>query len=187
MLPEKTIPALITIDVQNAIDDPMWGPRNNPDAETRLRDLIEGWRDAAASIFHVRHDSTDPTSPYRPGQPGNDFKADVAPQPGEPIIAKQTNSAFIGTGLEGRLRRAGHQQLVMAGVLTSNSLEMSVRHAGNLGFEVSVVADASWAVDKTDLAGHTWTAAQVHALSLAHMHGEYARVIDTARALALLR
>ena len=72
----------------------------------------------------------------------------------------------------------------MAGVLTSNSLEASVRHAGNLGFDVSVVADASWAVDKTDLTGRTWPADQVHALSLAHMHGEYAQVIDTERALA---
>ncbi len=186
MLPEKQIPALIIIDVQNAIDDPAWGPRNNPGAEDSLHRLIEAWRHAAASIYHVRHDSTEPASPYRPGQPGNNFKAEVAPQPGEPIIAKQTHSAFIGTGLEETLRRASHQRLVMAGVLTNNSLEMSVRHAGNLGFEVDVVADACWAVDKTDLDGRKWSAQDVHALSLANMHGEYARVIDTARALSLL-
>jgi nicotinamidase-related amidase len=26
-------PALVVVDVQNAIDDPRWGPRNNPAAD----------------------------------------------------------------------------------------------------------------------------------------------------------
>ena len=186
MLPERQIPALIIIDVQNAIDDPLWGPRNNPGAEHHLHRLLEAWRQVSASVFHIRHDSIDPASPYRPGQPGNDFKAEVMPQPGEPVIAKQANSAFIGTGLEDRLKRAGHSNLVMAGVLTNNSLEASVRHAGNLAFGVHVVADACWAVDKVDLTGRTWPAEQVHALSLANIHGDYAQVIDTAAALSLL-
>ena len=38
-----------------------------------------------------------PTSAYRPGQDGNGFKRDVIPLPGEPILPKRTNSAFIGT------------------------------------------------------------------------------------------
>ena len=45
------------------------------------------------------------------------------------------------------------------------------------------VADASWAVDKVDLRGKRWPAEDVHALSLAHLHGEYATVVDTAMTL----
>ncbi len=186
MLPEKQYPALIIIDVQNAIDDPVWGPRNNLHAEAQLRRLLDAWRHVSASVYHVRHDSETPTSPYRPGQPGNDFKPEVTPHAGEPVIAKRVNSAFVGTGLDDKLKRAGHKSLVLVGVLTNNSLEASVRHAGNLGFDVCVVSDACWAVDKTDLTGRTWPADQVHALSLANMHGEYAQVIDTAKALSLL-
>jgi nicotinamidase-related amidase len=183
---EPGAPVLVLIDLQDAIDDPIWGPRNNPEAEDKLRHLLDAWRHAEAPVIHIRHDSIDPHSPYRPGQPGNAFKVEVTPLSGETIIAKQTNSAFIGTALEEHLRRAGHMRVVMAGVLTSNSLEATARHSGNLGFETYVVADCCWAVEKTDLTGTVWRAEDVHNLSLAHLHGEYAEVVETAAALALL-
>ena len=175
--------ALLVIDVQNAIDDPKWGPRNNPDAEANIAQLLHAWRDSGRAIFHIRHDSTFPESPYRPGQRGNDFKREVAPRDGEAIIAKRTNSAFIGTDLEALLRRGGHATVVIAGVLTHNSVEATVRMSGNLGFATIVVSDATWATDKTDLRGKRWPAEDVHALSLANLHGEYATVLDTASVL----
>lgn len=177
---------LVLVDVQNAIDDPKWGPRNNPQAELRIADLIAAWRGAAAPVVHIRHDSTEPLSPYRPGQPGNAFKACAKPLDGETVIAKQTNSAFIGTGLEDVLEAAGATTLVIAGVLTHNSLEATVRHAGNLGFRVAVPADACWAVDVVDRTGRLWPAEDVHQLSLAVMHGEYAEVTDAAAVAAAI-
>jgi nicotinamidase-related amidase len=178
--------ALLVIDVQTAIDDPKWGPRNNAGAEANIARLIQAWRERGRAIFHVRHDSTFPESPYRPGQPGNDFKREVAPHEGEAVIAKRTNSAFIGTDLEARLRRGGHSTVVIAGVLTHNSVEATARMAGNLGFDTIVVSDATWATDKTDLRGKRWAAEDVHALSLANLHGEYATVLDTASVLKAL-
>ena len=68
-------------------------------------------------------------------------------------------------------------------MLTNNSLEATVRHGGNLGYRIFVVADACWAVDKRDLSGRLWPAADVHALSLANMQGEYAEVVDSATTL----
>jgi len=179
-----TCPTLVVVDVQKAIDDPKWGPRNNPDAENVIAQLLTAWRNAAAPIFHVRHDSTIPGSTYRPGQSGNDFKPEVAPIGGEPIIVKQTNSAFIGTGFEWRLRREGHHKLLIVGVITNNSLEATVRNAGNLGFEVFVVGDACWTVDKVDLNGRRWLAEDVHALSLANMNGLYATIVDLETAIS---
>jgi nicotinamidase-related amidase len=178
--------ALLVIDVQNAIDDPKWGPRNNPGAEANIAKLLDAWRTSGRAIFHIRHDSTFADSPYRPGQPGNDFKPEVKPHDGEAMVAKRTNSAFIGTDLEARLRRGGHVSVVVAGVLTHNSVEATVRMAGNLGFDTIVVSDATWSTDKTDLRGRRWPAEDVHALSLANMHGEYATVRDTASVLASL-
>jgi nicotinamidase-related amidase len=176
--------ALIVIDVQNAIDDPKWGTRNNPGAETNIAALLRVFRQTGRAIFHVRHDSTFPDSPYRPGQKGNEFKLDAMPLAGEAVIAKRTNSAFIGTDLEQRLRRGGHATIIVAGVLTHNSVEATVRMAGNLGFDTIVVSDAAWAVDRTDLRGRHWPAEDVHALSLANMAGEYARIADAAAVIA---
>ncbi|MFO1173191.1 MAG: cysteine hydrolase family protein [Hyphomicrobiaceae bacterium] len=177
---------LILVDVQMAIDDPKWGPRNNPDAELRIAELLAAWREAKAPVVHVRHDSTEAASPYRPGQPGNTFKACAMPSNGEAVVAKQTNSAFIGTELESLLEAAGATTLVIAGVLTHNSLEATVRHAGNLGFRVVVPEDACWAVDVTDTSGRRWPAEDVHQLSLAVMDGEYAEVTDTASVTAAI-
>jgi nicotinamidase-related amidase len=101
----------------------------------------------------------------------------------EKIVAKNVNSAFIGTRLEEILDEIGATTLVVCGVLTHNSVEATVRHGGNLGYRVFVVADACWAVDKRDLNGKLWPAEDVHALSLANMHGEYAQVVDSAATL----
>jgi nicotinamidase-related amidase len=177
-LPSDTV--LLVIDVQLAIDDPMWGPRNNPDAEQRIAALIAAWRGAGMPIVHIRHDSIEPHSPYRAGQPGNAFKPEAQPAKGEKIVPKQANSAFIGTALDKLLTEMGTTTLVACGVLTHNSLEATVRHAGNLGYRVFVAADACWAVDVTGPDGRHWPAEDVHRLSLAVMHGEYAVVSDAA-------
>lgn len=126
----------------------------------------------------MKHDSTEPNSAYRPGQPGNEFKDEVKPLPAETVIAKRVNSAFIGTDLEARLKGAGHTPLLVTGVSTSNSLEATVRMGGNLGFNIYVVSDACFTFDKKTLDGRLFKAEDVHALSLAHMDGEYARVVD---------
>jgi nicotinamidase-related amidase len=75
------------------------------------------------------------TPAYRRGQIGNQFKGETAPQPGEMIIPKRANSAFIAADLERDLRTSGLETLVVAGVSTNNSVEVTVRMAGNLGFQ----------------------------------------------------
>jgi len=41
-LPPDT--ALLIIDVQEGLDDPAYGARNNPAAETRMAQLLAAWR-----------------------------------------------------------------------------------------------------------------------------------------------
>lgn len=178
-------PSLVVIDVQNAIDDPRWGPRNNPNAETVIAALLAAFRQRSLPVLHIRHDSADSESAYRPGQPGNDFKTAAQPLADEPVIAKQTNSAFIGTDLADRLRGIGGD-VVYAGVITNNSLEASVRMSGNLGFESFVASDGCWSVDRTDLSGKVWAAEDVHQLSLANLHKEYAIVTTSTEIIAAL-
>ena len=180
--------ALLVIDVQKAIDHPSWGERNNPEAETNIAALLSAWRATGRPIYHVRHDSRAPQSHYRPGQPGHDFKPEAMPRAGEAVIAKQTNSAFIGTDLESRLRAAHVETLIVAGVITNNSVEATVRMAGNLGFETFLVEDACFTFGRKDWTGTWRTAAEVHAMSLANVAGEYATVVSTAEILrGLLR
>jgi nicotinamidase-related amidase len=178
--------ALVVIDVQRAIDHPSWGERNNPGAEANIGALLGAWRASGRPIYHVRHDSTEAQSHYRPGQAGHEFKVEAMPRAGEAVIGKRTNSAFIGTDLEARLRTAGVETLVVAGVITNNSVEATVRMAGNLGFETLVVEDACFTFGRRDWNGTWRTAAEVHAMSLANLEGEYARVVGTGEVLEAL-
>ena len=140
--------------------------------------LLTYWRAQGWPLVHIRHDSQDPQSPYRPGQTGHDFRAPIGPLPGETVIAKQTNSAFIGTHLEAWLRESGHTALVVAGVITNNSVEATVRMAGNLGFAVWLVEDACFTFGRMDWNGVWRSAEEVHAMSLANLDGEYCTVIS---------
>jgi nicotinamidase-related amidase len=184
-LPDRT--ALILVDLQLAVDNPRWarhGPRNNPAAEAAAATLLTCWRRLGWPIVHIRHDSTEPESTYKPGGPGHEFKPEVAPSTDETIIAKQVNSAFIGTDLHRHLRDIDAPALVVLGVITNNSLEATVRNAGNLGHVVFVPEDACFTYGWKDLRGKIWTAEDVHALSLANLHGEYATVTNSAEILA---
>ena len=178
--------ALIVIDVQRAIDHPTWGVRNNPGAEANIQALLAAWRARSGPIYHVRHDSTEPQSHYRPGQPLHAFKPEALPLTGEPVIAKTTNSAFIGTDLEARLRAAGQNTLIIAGVITNNSVEATVRMAGNLGFNTYLVEDASFTFGRKDWSGAWRTAEEVHSMSLANLEGEYCTVVRTADVLSCI-
>jgi len=175
-------PALLIIDVQRAIDDPSWGDdRNNRGAEENIARLLGRWRGRGWPIVHVRHASREPRSTYRKGQPGFEFKAEVMPRAGERIVEKQTNSAFIGTDLQEHL--SGITTLVIVGVITNNSVEATARMAGNLGFDTYVVSDATATFGRRDYDGRWRTAEEVHAMSLANLDGEYARIVTTEEVL----
>lgn len=186
MAPTLTHAALLIVDVQKAIDAKYHaaeGPRNNLEAEQNIARLLAAWRRGGRPIVHIRHDSTFPASAYRPGQDGNEFKDEVAPEAGEIVIAKRTNSAFIGTNLESHLTAAGVRALVVVGVSTNNSVEATVRMAGNLGFRTYLVADACFTFARRDFHGRLRTADEVHSMSLANLDGEYCTVLDTAAVL----
>ena len=175
--------ALIVIDLQKAIDHPSWGERNNPEAEKNVAALLEAWRRTGRPVYHIRHDSSEPASHYRPGQPGHDFKPETRPVAGEVIIAKETNSAFIGTDLESKLRAANQTLLLVTGAITNNSVEATVRMAGNLGFATYLVEDATFTFARKDWRGTWRTADEVHAMSLANLDAEYCTVVRTREIL----
>jgi len=174
---------LLLIDLQQAIDRPGWGERNNPTAEMQIERLLAHWRHMRWPVWHIRHSSTEPASHYRPGQPAHAFKPQAAPLENEAVIDKQHNSAFIGTNLETLLKAAQHDTLVVVGVKTNNSVEATVRMAGNLGFRTYLVADACFTFDQTDWNGTSRSADEVHAMSLANLDGEYCTVMTTATVL----
>lgn len=173
-LPDRT--ALLLIDVQQGLDHPRYGERNNPQAERRIAELLAAWRAGGRPVVHVQHMSLEAQSPLREGLPGNAFKVEAQPMGDEPVFRKHVNSAFIGTGLEAHLRERGIDTLVVVGITTDHCVSSTVRMAGNLGFTVTVVEDATATFERRGPDGSHYSADLMHRISLASLHGEFATV-----------
>ncbi|MDD1016553.1 cysteine hydrolase family protein [Pseudomonas rubra] len=172
--------ALVVIDMQQGMNHPKLGRRNNPDAELRLEQLLHAWRASRRPIIHVRHISRSPESVFWPGQSGCEFQEALRPLSHEHVVEKNVPDAFTATGLERWLHARSIQQLVIAGVITNNSVEATARSGGNLGFAVIVASDACYTFDQKDLAGRLWSAEDVHAMSLSNLAMDYARIFEVA-------
>lgn len=180
------VTALIIIDMQNGMGRADLPPRNNPDAEDRIARLLQAWRRAGWPVINVRHISRSATSVFAPGQEGAAFQPRFAPLPHEHVVEKNVPDAFIQTGLERWLHVRGIRRLAIAGVSTNNSVEATARSAGNLGFSTFVAHDACFAFAQRDFGGTQRSADEVHLMSLANLHGEYADVRGSDDLLAAL-
>jgi nicotinamidase-related amidase len=180
--------ALIVIDVQRAFDQ--WEAagkrRNNPEAVARIADLLRAFRDHRTPIFHIRHEGTRPNSSFLPNGTGYPVKDEARELAGEPVIVKRVNSAFIGTDLESRLRAAGIKTLVICGATTNHCVETTTRMAGNLGFDARLVRDATWTFERTGPDDDAHSAEDIHAMTLANLNGEFARIVTAAQVIEAL-
>ena len=142
-------PALILIDIQIGFEDIEW------------------------------HCSSIPTSLLHESNPGNEFNELVTPWEGEPIIKKNVNSAFIGTGLQAQLDNARITKLVIAGLTTDHCISTTTRMAGNLGYDTYLVSDATATFNKKGLRGQNYPAELIHETALASLNEEFASIVTT--------
>lgn len=171
--------ALILIDIQKGCNNPFFGKRNNPEAENNINTILTLFRNADMPIFHVQHLSTSSKSPLRPGQNGAEFMEFVKPIHGECVFQKNVNSAFIGTQLEKILKKNKIKSLVFVGIATDHCVSTTARMANNLGFKAWVIADATIAFERIGFDGIHYDAENVHAVTLASLHNEFATVLNT--------
>ncbi|WP_370318575.1 isochorismatase family protein [Oricola sp.] len=184
MSPKQSPLPLIVLDVQDAIDRPVWDGKNNPGYLAVIQRLLAHWREKGWPVIHVKHDEPTPTSSYHTHGPWNAIKQEVAPIAGEPVIAKQQNCAFIGTELDAVLKRMGANALVLTGVVIHNSMDATVRAGKALGYRILLPSDATTAVPVRTPDGRIWDAAAVQDLTLAILGGEYAEVVKSEELIA---
>lgn len=184
MVPKTT--ALLLLAAQQAWDEPYWGERNNPDAETRMAELLAVFRAAGLVVVQVRRSPRDPNSPLHAGEPGHAFRPATAPLAGEPVFTIPGHCAFTDTGLAAHLRAQGVDRLVLAGYTTSHGISSTARSACERGFRTVVAGDACVAFELDDVDGRRMPAEVLHQASLAALQGEFAVVLPTAALLPLL-
>jgi nicotinamidase-related amidase len=78
------------------------------------------------------------------GSWGGEIRAELAPQPGEIVAAEHwCSSGFANTDLDLQLKKHGIHRLIVIGLIAHTCIEATVRFAAELGYEVTVVKDAT--------------------------------------------
>jgi nicotinamidase-related amidase len=75
---------------------------------------------------------------------GGDFRAEFVPAPGEVVVAEHwCSSGFANTDLDLQLKKHGIHQLIVIGLIAHTCIEATIRFAAELGYEVTMVKDAT--------------------------------------------
>ena len=171
--------ALVVIDAQQEYFAPVGKVvlPEGPAAVERIATMLAWARRSHVPIIHVVHESRRPgASTFVAGSPELDVHPRAKPAAGEPVITKHLPGSFTGTALEETLRRQGIERVILSGFMTQMCVDTTARQAAHLGFKVTVVSDATAAMDVKGPDGRVIPAADVHRTHLGSLNGFLAEV-----------
>ncbi|HEY0017230.1 MAG TPA: cysteine hydrolase family protein [Longimicrobium sp.] len=179
--------ALLVIDVQESFraDEARWARRGNPGFEGNLTRLIDAYRQAERPVIWVVHEDADehflPGSPYLALQPFLHRRQD------EPLLHKRTRNAFTSTDLAERLAALGVRRIAITGIQTEQCCETTARVAGDLGYDVDFVTEATLTFPITDPAtGDVQPADAITRATEFSLRGRFARIASVSALAAEL-
>ena len=166
---ERDITALLVVDPYNdfiseggKLWDRIRAVAEANDCVPHMLQILNAARQAKFRVFYVPHRR------YRPGDYetwkyiapiqkaawtrrtfeygtwGGEFRAGFEPKPGEIVVTEHwCSSGFANTDLDLQLKKHGIHQLIVIGLIAHTCIEATVRFAVELGYEVTVVKDAT--------------------------------------------
>ncbi len=159
--------ALILIDIQEFYFPGGMLPLDNPEtASEKAGQILTFFREQQLPVVHIKHNASS----------GAEIHKNVAPMPGEKVFTKNEANSFNGTGLQEWLQEQGIQKLVLAGMQTHMCLEATTRAAYDLGYDCTVIEDASTTRD-LKYEDVIVKAKDVHASTLSTLKGSYAKIM----------
>ncbi|QOY86576.1 isochorismatase family cysteine hydrolase [Paludibaculum fermentans] len=166
---EKEITGLLVIDPYNdfiseggKIWDRLKGVAEANQCVPHMKEVLEAAREAGVRVFYAMHHR------YRPGDYeswkyiapiqraawsrksfeygtwGGQFRQGFEPQPGDIVASEHwCSSGFANTDLDLQLKKHGIHKLIVIGLIAHTCVEATVRFAAELGYEVTMVKDAT--------------------------------------------
>ena len=176
---------LIVIDAQLEYGDT--GALALPNLEPALDNvaaLLDAGRSAGAEIVHIAHEGS-PGRAFDPQRGGRIFNA-AAPLEDETMLGKGLPNSFAHTGLQNHLAAIGRPHLILCGFMTHMCVSSTARAALDLGYETTVVSDATAtrSLPATD-GGDAIPADAVHAAALAALADRFSAINTTADVIAV--
>lgn len=172
--------ALIVIDVQNEYVTGNLRIQYPPLAVSlpNIGRAMDGARAAGVPVIVVQHDSAPGAPLFATGSPGWELHGTVASRPRDHYLRKTLPSAFAGTGLGEWLAAHGIDTLTVAGYMTHNCDDTTIKHAFDAGLRVEFLLDASGSVPYANRAGAA-SAEEIHRVFAVVQQSCYAAVLDT--------
>jgi nicotinamidase-related amidase len=179
--------ALLVIDVQNEY---VTGnlPIEYPDVNVSLANVgraIDAANRHGVPVVVVQNVAPAASPLFARGSDGAALHEVVATRPRAHLIEKSMPSAFAGTDLAGWLAQHDIDTIVIAGYMTHNCDDSTVKHAVHAGLSVEFLADATGAVPYENRAGRA-SAEEIHRVFTVVMQSRFAAVLTTAEWLAAL-
>ena len=141
-----------------------------------IADLLARARAANAPIVHIQHEGK-AGGAFDPDSEGFHLAPEAMPVDGEKTIVKALPNAFAGTDLDAVLKQAGSKPLILAGFMTHMCVSSTARAAFDLGYSITVVADAVATRDLPNPAGNVVTADALNAAALSALSDLFAVIV----------
>jgi ureidoacrylate peracid hydrolase len=127
-----------------------------------MQEVLQAARKAGLRIFYALHRRYRPgdyetwkyiapvqkaawsSKAFEYGTWGGEIRREFEPQPGDIVASEHWGSSgFANTDLDLLLKRHGIQQVIVIGLIAHTCVEATVRFAAELGYEVTMVRDAT--------------------------------------------
>ncbi|MEI7035279.1 cysteine hydrolase family protein [Fulvimonas yonginensis] len=172
--------ALVVIDVQNEYVTGGLRIEYPPLAESlhNIGRAIDGAHAAGVPVIVVQQCAPADAPLFATGTPMWELHEVVASRPREHYLRKTLPSAFAGTDLGAWLAARAIDTLAVAGYMTHNCDDTTVKHAFDAGLQVEFLADAAGSVPYANRAGIA-SAEEIHRVFAVVQQSRYAAVLST--------
>ena len=169
--------ALVIVDIQN---DYFPGGAmelvGSVEAAQVAASIQQEFRAQGLPVINVQHIALGEAATFfRPGTAGAEIHESVQPTEGELVVVKHSPNSFKETILLETLNSLKVTDLVIIGMMTHMCIDSTVRAASDLGFSVTVHANACASKD-LEFAGLVTSAAEVQTAFLSALDGSFATV-----------
>ncbi|MFF4270898.1 cysteine hydrolase family protein [Streptomyces sp. NPDC001536] len=141
-LPDRSRTALLVIDVQNGV---VAEAHRRDEVVANIAALVDRARAEEIPVVWVQHSDED----LPKGSEDWKYAAELPRRDSEPLVHKSYGDSFEGTDLEEVLAGAGVGRLVVSGAESDACIRSTIHGAFVRGYDVTLVADAHTAGDKS--------------------------------------
>lgn len=171
--------ALLIIDVQNDYFANGKCELYKPEiALNTIKGLLQFFRKRGLPVIYIQHVSIIQGTFFIPNTDGVQIHNDIKPLDTETVIVKHYPNSFYETDLQNKLVKNDVTELVICGMMTHMCVDTSVRVAKDLGYCVTLIADAC-ATRDLEWNGRKLPASFINDVYMVSLNGKFAEVMTS--------